>query len=288
MKTWTIRPYQDDLDFDRFISGFARKRNYDILEEDWKKALRFPSSICSVAEENEKIIAVIWSRRYSQDDIQAEMVYKTNSTHSEVFEELLKVHIEKLRIDGIQSIHLDVDENEKSTLERLGFTPVSRLIHFFGDIEPKEHPACHPMNEEDLQAILLMDPLLSGYQRGKTLTSLFENNPELCYLFERHHKISAYLFARRSPTGEISVVAAHYAQDLLDAINLLNHFQACIGFQPFHLTLSDQNLVHVHKLVELGLKPDPQYRYRMTSNACETTQQMQHTLARGNASLNFS
>ncbi len=183
---------------------------------------------------------------------------------------------------NVQRVNLYSDKKSSSFFEAFGFKKHQRIFSFFGEVEPEHHSQVGYIQTADLAKLDQLNHHHYQGDRSHFLSHYSETYPQLALKFTQDKRITSYLFGQVGLGGFVFAgpMVANNA-NLYQISALLQHFQENIGFQPFHLSIRESQSKLLPLLVELGMKPDPEIDYLMTSGTIQSKNEQPFLILRG-------
>jgi len=190
-----MQPYEADLAASFTLNeGWATE-----TRAEFDGFLSFAPTGCLIALMGAETVGVCVATPYGEVGFIGELIVAPLHRGRGIGARLLSRAIEYLKQTGAQSIFLDGVQQAVALYERAGFRKVSPSLRFQGMVPGRRHDSVRPMTMRDLPAVVALDRDVFGTDRGFFLQRRLEVYPELAWVLEREHRLSAFILGRRGP-----------------------------------------------------------------------------------------
>lgn len=220
---------------------------------------------CLIAEQNRKPVGICVATPYLNSGFIGELIVDKTNRNQGIGQQLMKEAIHFLFSKGIKTIFLDGVKKALPIYLSLGFSPLYRSLRFFGQVDAHESPEIRQITKKDWGAIFELDLTVFGEDRSFFLRKRFESYPELSFVKESEGKIQSLLLGRVGNGGWVSAGPWIMNPENLNPLEILTHFQAKIGNQPFSIGILEPNTSIISQIVLAGMQPanDPPTRMKL-------------------------
>ncbi|HSM23271.1 MAG TPA: GNAT family N-acetyltransferase, partial [Anaerolineaceae bacterium] len=233
--TVLIRPFRDDKDL-----AFAAKLT---IQEAWhsetlselQNFYKHDREGCLIAEIDNQPVGICIATPYAHTGFIGELIVDHPYRKQGIGFSLMENAIEFLTARDIKTIFLDGVQNAVQMYKSLGFLPLYRSLRFFGQLEEMKSNFVRQMRENDLGEINSLDKDTFGEDRSFFFKERLVQFPELAFVYEKDGVIQAYLFGRIGVGGWVTAGPWGSYLEEKSQMEILTHFQAAIGNQPFSI-----------------------------------------------------
>jgi len=220
---------QADIDF---VAQSVQREGWGHTRRDVERCWQFEPNGCFVAEVEGRPVGHVFSVSYCKVGWIGLLIVNPESRGKGIGTILMRAAIDYLRKEGIEAIWLEAVEKAVPLYKRLGFKEEFESIRFFKQLKPGKEPRhAAPKNmlrvrERDLDNIARFDSKYFGVSRLRVLKSLYEDQPQRCFVSKERQKLLGYIMCRKISNAywigpwvcEDSEVAWKLLQTCIDAI----------------------------------------------------------------------
>ena len=175
----------------------SAQAGWNQTEADWRRFVELEPEGCFVGELNGRSAGTTTACVFRKTAWIAMVLVDVNARHNGVGTTLLKHSIDYLEARQVGTIRLDATSLGRPIYEKLGFVPDYSLARFEG-IAPKakECSAAVEITPDMSGDLLEFDKRMTGRERVKMLSRLFEEFPQNIRMVRRDNKIEGFITMR--------------------------------------------------------------------------------------------
>jgi len=184
----------DDLELGLRLT---KQAGWNQTESDWLRFMNMEPAGCFVAVLNGASVGTTTTCVLGQAAWIAMVLVDVNARGSGVGTALLKHALNYLEERKVKTVRLDATPAGQPIYEKLGFIPEYKLARFEGIAPPdKRKPVVTKPTPEIFASIIEFDNRMTGTDRAKMLSRLFEELPENIRIIRHGNLIEGYITAR--------------------------------------------------------------------------------------------
>ncbi|MBN1682165.1 GNAT family N-acetyltransferase [Candidatus Bathyarchaeota archaeon] len=169
---------------------------WDNTLNDVKRSLFLEPEGCFIANINNKNVGIVNSYLYGKIGWIGNLIVKPEFRGRGIGKELMNHAINRLKLNGVESIRLDSVEKAVNLYNRIGFQHEFKSLRFICKSEKRDTRNVTLIKPSELNEIFRLDKKYCGYERQKFLKKIREEFPKLCYKISIEGKIQGYIMAR--------------------------------------------------------------------------------------------
>jgi len=175
----------------------TRQAGWNQTESDWLRFMNLEPTGCFVAELNGSSVGTITTCLFGQVAWIAMLLVDVSARGRGVGTAMLKHSLNYLEGRKVKTVRLDATSAGQPIYEKLGFVPEYQLARFEG-IAPlgRRRPVVTKATPEIFASIIEFDKWMTGTNRAKMLSRLFEEFPEDIHAFWHGDKIEGFIITR--------------------------------------------------------------------------------------------
>ena len=175
----------------------CRKAKWNQVEADWQIFLQQSPEACLVATFQDQIVGTVTTIRYGHSFSWIGMVLVDPDFRRQgIGQELLQKALQLLHSE--ETVKLDATPQGREVYVKLNFVdeyPLSRMNLIVGE-DIFSNSSARAIQKEDLPLLSEFDSKIFGANRSALLNWMWENAPELAFLFEEGNEIKGYVMGR--------------------------------------------------------------------------------------------
>jgi len=175
----------------------TRQAGWNQTESDWLRFIKLEPEGCFVAELNGSSVGTTTTCVFGQVAWIAMLLVDVSARGRGVGTAMLKHSLNYLEGRKVKTVRLDATSAGQPIYEKLGFVPEYQLARFEG-IAPlgRTGPLVTEATPEIFASIIEFDKRMTGTNRGKMLSRLFEEFPEDIHALWHGDKIEGFIITR--------------------------------------------------------------------------------------------
>ncbi len=184
----------------------ARQAGWNQIEADWRRFLAMQPDGCFVGALDGTPVATTAAFLFGPVAWIAMVLVDVDSRRKGVATTLLRHALDFLDERGIETVRLDATAAGRPVYEKLGFVPEYPLTRFMGTAQPSPSPSgltLPPLTDPQLQEVVAFDHQMTATPRGKMLSRLFEESPDLTRSLHREGHLEGYVTGRRGANATL-------------------------------------------------------------------------------------
>lgn len=211
-----------------YIAESIQHEGWRHTRNDVDRCWRYEPKGCFIAEVQGKLVGHVFSIRYGKTGWIGLLIVNPEERGKGVGKMLMQNAIAYLQEAGAETIRLEAVEKAIQLYSRLGFKEEFDSLRFRKKLKREDEPKINlrtgirRIQREDFEDVSKFDSQYFGSGRRHVLQSLYEDNPQLCYIAKEDRKTRGFIMGRKTQ-------AAHWigpwiSQDSETAEGLLNAF----------------------------------------------------------------
>jgi ribosomal protein S18 acetylase RimI-like enzyme len=212
---------------------FAHKLNieerWNDTKEDLLRMYNYQPKGCFIAEVKKKPVGHVFTVSYGKLGWLGLLIVEAEYRRKGIATQLMNKAIDYLSQRGTQTVKLEATTQISELYKKLGFVDEYgslRLSKVVKKPAPQEKDGSTAITKENINKIAAFDKKYFGADRTKVLTSLFTENPRLCFTSYDKATIEGYLMCRKAENGYTLGPFVCNPENTQTAENLL---QACMN-----------------------------------------------------------
>jgi len=196
----SIRPLtQADINY---VAESVKREEWGHLRRDIERCWKYEPSGCFIAEAQNKPTGHVFSVRLGKTGWVALLIVNPKMRGKGAGTVLMQTVIDYLHKAGAETIRLEAVEKTVPLYKRLGFREEFDSLRFRRQRKPKEKPKpreenIFPMQREDIKNTAKFDAQSFGTNRLRVLQSLYEDEPQQCFVAKEKQKTWGYIMSRK-------------------------------------------------------------------------------------------
>ena len=225
----------------------TKQAGWNQTESDWLRFMNMEPTGCFVAELNGPSVGTTTTCVLGQVAWIAMVLVDVNARGRGVGTALLKHALNYLDERKVKTVRLDATPAGQPIYEKLGFVPEYELARFEGIVPPVKPGSVVPKGTPDTFAsIIEFDNRMTGTDRAKMLSRLFEEFPENIRLLRRGDIVEGYITTR--PGANAVQIGPCIATRNAGPELLCDALKRCVGKQIFiDIPLDNTDAVDIAK-----------------------------------------
>jgi predicted N-acetyltransferase YhbS len=202
MKSFTLRLFKEsDIEF---AYELTKIEGWNYAKEDIQRMFRFNPLGCFIAEVNGKQAGHVFSVNYGKLGWIGLLIVRAEYRRKGIGTTLTKEAINHLLDNGVETVRLEAVYSILAMYRKLGFVEEYDSLRFSGVSKKIDFAAgsnVRLIKEEMIKEVARFDVEYFGANRIKVLSSLYHDNPELCFVSHSGSKIDGYIMFRKAKKG---------------------------------------------------------------------------------------
>jgi len=202
----TVRVWeQTDIDY---VEKSLEQARWGYTRRDVERCWQYEPNGCFIAEINQKPVGHVFSINYGKMGWIGLLIVREEHRNRGIGTLLTQRAIEYLQKVGVETIRLEAAQRAVPLYKRLGFIEEFDSLRFSKQLKQKEdlrlhgqEMVVHRIKEKDLENIVKFDSKYFGANRLRVLRSLFEDNPQNCFVAKEKQEITGYIMSRQIPNA---------------------------------------------------------------------------------------
>jgi len=196
VRLWT----EADIDY---VTESVKREGWGYIRRDIKRCWQYEPNGCFIAEVQNKPIGHVFSICYGKMGWMGLLIVNPEKRGKGVGAILMQTALNYLQRIGTETILLEAVEKAVSLYERLGFKEEFVSLRFSKQLKQKEKPKrskrtdVFHIQEENMKNIAKFDSKYFGANRLRVLKSLYEDQPQQCFLAKKKQKTLGYIMSRK-------------------------------------------------------------------------------------------
>jgi len=175
----------------------TRQAGWNQTESDWLRFMNLEPTGCFVAELNGSSVGTITTCLFGQVAWIAMLLVDASTRGRGVGTAMLKHSLNYLEGRKVKTVRLDATSAGQPIYEKLGFVPEYQLARFEGMAPSgRTGPVVTEATPEIFASIIEFDKWMTGTNRAKMLSRLFEEFPEDIHALWHGDKIEGFIITR--------------------------------------------------------------------------------------------
>jgi GNAT superfamily N-acetyltransferase len=129
------------------------------------------------------------------------MVIRPDCQRQGLGSQLLRAALDYLIARGTARIMLDASEAGRPLYNKLGFREIGKVERWEGKASTYLGPRARAMHSDDLPAVVQVDTVVFGLNRGHILTRMIKEFPDLAWVDYDRGELEGYMLGRRMKNG---------------------------------------------------------------------------------------
>jgi GNAT superfamily N-acetyltransferase len=202
MESFTLRLFKEsDIDF-AYESTKIEGWNY--AKKDIQRMFSYNPSGCFIAEINGKRVGHVFSVNYGKLGWVGLLIVRAECRRKGVGTSLMREAINHLLSSGVETIRLEAVSAIATVYLKLGFVDEYDSLRLLGvnrKIDSATNSNVKLLRKEAIRQIAKFDAKYFGVNRIKVLSSLYHDNPKLCFVSYTGSKLVGYIMFRKAEKG---------------------------------------------------------------------------------------
>jgi len=175
----------------------TRQAGWNQTESDWLRFINLEPTGCFVAELNGSSVGTITTCLFGQVAWIAMLLVDASARGRGVGTAMLKHSLNYLEGRKVKTVRLDATSAGQPIYEKLGFVPEYQLARFEGMAPSgRTEPVVTEATPEIFAGIIEFDKRMTGTNRAKMLSRLFEEFPEDIHALWHGDKVEGFIITR--------------------------------------------------------------------------------------------
>jgi GNAT superfamily N-acetyltransferase len=212
--------------------GLSRQAQWNQLEADWRRFLDLGGEGCFVAEVDGTAVGTTTTCVFDSVAWIAMVLVDVKARRQGVGAALLKHALEFLDSSGVKTVRLDATADGQPVYEKLGFEPEYPLTRYEGVVS-RTGSRCHTVEATPamVSELIELDRRMTGTDRAKLLTRLFEEAPETIRVLQAAGKLEGFVTMR--PGANAAQIGPCIASPQAGPVLLADALNRCAGQEVF-------------------------------------------------------
>jgi predicted N-acetyltransferase YhbS len=202
MESTFIRLFREsDIEF---AYEMTKIEGWNYARKDIQRMFSYNSSGCFIAEMNGKQVGHVFSVNYGKLGWIGLLIVRAEYRRKGIGTALMKEAIHYLLTSGAETVRLEAVPKIAPIYRKLGFVDEYDSLRFLGvgrKISFANNSNVKLLKKETMKEIAEFDAEYFGVNRIKVLSSLYHDNPKLCFASHAGSKLVGYIMCRKAEKG---------------------------------------------------------------------------------------
>jgi GNAT superfamily N-acetyltransferase len=210
----------------------SRQAEWNQVEADWRRFLDLGGEGCFVAEVDGTPVGTTTTCVFDSVAWIAMVLVDVEARRQGVGAALLKHALEFLDACGVKTVRLDATAAGQPVYEKLGFAPEYPLTRYEGTVS-RTGTRCHTVEATAAMVpeLIELDRRMTGTNRARLLTRLFEETPEAARVLQAAGKLEGFIAMR--PGANATQIGPCIASTQAGPVLLADALNRCAGQEVF-------------------------------------------------------